>query len=301
MSVIRCEESHRGRPSTAGNGVTTYERTFQIETDSPTDDAASIYASAVLPDPYSVHPSDSRCTLREYSIEPNDEARIIWSAICKYSNETQSKEEQERQIQPTPTLRPAEITWEGVPREVAIFRDRVGTPIVNSAGDPFDPPIVAVVFDLVATVEVNLTEVPVWLFDYQGAVNDTSFTIDGLTAQTGCALMGPVRISPKQEENGIVYRKVSMPLHFRAKRDDGDDDAPEPWKLEILNTGLRQKLGSGKRVNIYDDNVPPAPITAPWPLTEAGLRLPEGFAVADLVYLTFDIHKRRDFNALPLT
>lgn len=304
MSVVRCEELHRGRPSTSGKGVTEYTRTFQIETDNPLDNAATIYGSGALPAYLSAHPDDANCTLRDYAVTPTDETRIVWEAECKYSNERQSQEEEQRQNQPTPHLRPAEHSWEGVAREVALTRDRTGARIVNTVGDPFDPPLMATVFDIVLTISKNMTAVPIWLFDYQGSVNSGPFTVDGISVDTGCALMGPVRISPIQTESIYTFRNVQLQLHFRAPRDpvDEDDTPPEPWKVEVLNAGLRQKLAvGGKRVNIYDDATPPMPVTSPWPLAEDGTRLPSNYALSALHYLTFDVHKRRDFTALPLT
>lgn len=302
MGVIYCEELARGRPSTSGKGVTTYTRTFQLETDDPTDNAATIYASGQLPAYMAAHPDDSNCTLREYNVTPTDDTRTVWEAECTYSNEQQSQEEEQRQNQPTPHLRPTEISWEGVAREVALMRDRTGARIVNTVGDPFDPPLVTTVFDLVCNLSKNMLAVPVYLFDYQGSVNSSPFVVDGLTVDTGCALFGPVRISPVQTESIYTFRVVQIPLHFRAKRDavDEDDTPPEPWKVEVLNAGLRQKSGT-TRVNIYDDATPPMPVTAPWPLAENGTRLPANYDISDLHYLTFDVHKRRDFNALPLT
>lgn len=301
MGVIYCEELARGRPSTSGKGVTTYKRTFQLQTDNPLDNAATIYASGQLPADHSGHPDDPNCTLRDKNVTPTDDAMTVWEAECDYSNERQSQEEEQRQNQPTPHLRPTETSWEGVGREVALTRDRTGARIVNTVGDPFDPPLVTTVYDLVCTLSKNMTAVPVYLFDFQGSVNSSPFVIDGLTVETGCALFGPVRISPIQTESIYTFRNVQIPLHFRAKRDaiDGDDTPPEPWKTEVLNAGMRQKIGPD-RINIYDDATPPMPITSPWPLAENGTRLPANYDLSALHYLVFDVHKRRDFNTLPL-
>ena len=301
MGVVNYYEMPWGRESSAKVGVTEYYRTFRFELDDPTNDANTIYASGLLPPYQDPHPTNPQCTMREYtSVDPIDDTRVVWDAKLRYSNEIKSQEEEERENQPIPTLRSVEISWEGVAREVALYKDRNGDHIMNKAGDRFDPPLVTTVYDLVATIEKNLTEVPFWLFDYQGSVNDSPFTIDGLEAETGSALMGAVKISPKQRENGVLFRKTSIQLHFRAKRDG--TDPPEAWKMEVRNDGLRERLTpGGALVNIYDNGTPRMPITTPWPLDVNGKALASGFGSGDITYVTSEIYTRRDFSALPLT
>lgn len=283
----------------------TVERSAQIITDDPSDGELLIASDGRVPRYGEALEEEPALTVRNRRLERQSDSFLHWRLTVEYSDAAKDSEEDRQKeakaLEPNPLLREAIIEWEGVPREVAIWRDRLGTPIVNSAGDAFDPPITVVVYDTVAVVTKNVASVPVWLLDYQGAVNDNTFEVDGVTAEVGSCLMGPIRISGKQTENGFTFRTLQMPLHFRSRRDlvTGETEAPEAWKLEILDQGLRYKSGTNRK-NIMDDSTPPQPVTTPVPLDGNGGKIANPSA-SNLSYLTFDIHKRRNFSLLPLS
>ncbi len=307
MPINQFNEMPVGQPPSINEDslVKTVERVWQIITDDSTDTPYSLLADPQVPVYGNQHPEDATLTVRSRRIERQSGSFIEWRLTVEYSNEPINAEQQQneaKQLEPNPLARPAIIEWEGAPREIAIYRDRNGDAIANSVGDPFLADVVATVYDAVANVTKNVIQVPLWFLDYQGSVNESEFVIDGVTAETGSCRMGSFRLSSVQSENGVQFRTLSFQLHFRSRRDPVGSEtvAPEAWILELLDQGLMYYAGGGEKKYIFDESTPPVPITAPVPLDGAGGVLASP-SPDTLVFLQFDIHKRRDFNALPLT
>lgn len=278
-------------------------RVWQVITEDATDTPYTLLANPLIPAYNAAHPDNEFLTVRSRNLSRQSGSFIEWLLTVEYSDEPKDSEQQQneaKQLEPNPLARPAVIEWDSVAREVAIYKDRLGNGIVNSAGDAFESSITATVYDTVAVVTKNVSSVPLWVLDFRGAVNDSPFVIDGVECETGAALLGPVRISGVQSENSIQFRVLTLQLHFRQRRDpeDGEGEAPEAWILEVLDQGLRYKSGSDVK-NILDDSTPPMPITSPVPLNGSGGVLSNPSA-SNLSFIEFDIHKRRDFSALPL-
>jgi hypothetical protein len=187
-----------------------------------------------------------------------------------------------------PTDDSAVITWGSEQFQRPAVFDRSGNFIVNSAGDPFDPPNMMDDSRRVVTVQKNLAVVPTWILDYQDAVNSDSFTVDGVTIGIGLAKMQTVTVGERNRRNGTVFRTVSFTIHLQR----------EGWLLRPLDAGFRE-IAYGGLVNIKnpgDEELPGAPV----PLNGSGAALASP-SFSTCVFLPFEVYATRAFSSLPLS
>jgi hypothetical protein len=288
MPLYTFGESH-AETSTLDN-PRTYTRYFRAETD-PADDANTILRSRPDLARGQPHPRDSsaRITKTEFSRTGPG----TWEITVEYSTATEDKT--------NPLGRPTNwdlSQWEA--RTIGLTRDAAGRPINNTAGDLFDdPPASADRHFPILRGTRNITpSFPPWLLDYTDSINSDAIRIRGLTFPP-LTLRAKIAISDIQTENDIDFSTLSMEfavnpatwIHRQPNRgffelyyDKGQDPAKQPKPA-----GRRRILVNGE------------PATEPQWLDQYGR------AIADpakdptkLIFLSFDLHARRPFNALPL-
>ncbi|OJW11209.1 MAG: hypothetical protein BGO49_11120 [Planctomycetales bacterium 71-10] len=177
--------------------------------------------------------------------------------------------------------------------EVAVTHDRDGEPILNSAGDPFDPPLAISKPCLV--IEVSRMERYFLLDrveDLESHVNDAEW----MGWPAGSVLCKSIK--PRQvwleDVNGYGWE---VEYEFAFKRpliaDDGGDDVTvyPGWAVQVLDCGMRQKV-SGAWKDIQVDN---KPVSTPVPLKSDGT---VASPTDDPHYLTFNLYPPADFSVL---
>ena len=227
-----------------------------------------------------VHPDVAGAWCTTLQVDPSDPWKG-WTVTAEYSTE--------RELAETPTDDPAEITWGYEQFQKPAVTNYAGQAILNSAGDPFDPPIMIDDSRPHVTISKNLASVPVWIFTYQDAINSGSFTVDGITVAAGLAKMQNITITRGQSRNGTSFRTVTFSIHLQK----------QGWSSKQLDAGFRQIGYSGARENIrnsIDDELPAAPV----PLNGAGVALDDPDP-ATAVYRTDVVYESKDFSVLPLT
>lgn len=283
MTITLKGEDVTARTATNTKGVRSYTRAFKLETTDKTDGPFAIGSTSGLPRIGSVHPEDSGAwctTLRVDNFAPYKG----WRVTAEYSSEMELAE--------NPTNDPALIRWDSEQFQKPAIFDYNGEAIVNSAGDPFDPPNMMDDSRRVVTVTKNLASVPAWILTYQDAINSGPFTIDGVSVATGLAKMQRVAVSERQTRNGTSFRTVDFTIHLQKNG----------WKLEPLDAGFREREATGtppelKNIkNPNDDELPGAPV----PLDGSGRQLADP-TPANCVFLDFDVYEPKDFSILPLT
>lgn len=281
MSVIFKEEIGSGRKATNSKGMRSYSRQFRLETTSRSDGPYAVGSDANLPVIGAVHPEDSGAWCISLSVE-NTEDWKGWTVTAEYSSE--------RELSETPTSDPALITWNSEQFQRPAIVDQSGNAIVNSAGDPFDPPYMIDDSRRVVTVTKNLTTVPTWILTYQDAVNSDTFTVDGVSVAVGKAKMQSVTVSEVQSRNGTSFRTVVFSIHLEKNG----------WLLEPLDAGFRELTYAGDGLqnirNPGDDELPAAPV----PLDGAGRALTNP-SPANAVYGSFTVYETKAFSSLPLS
>lgn len=277
MTITYLGENHA--PATNDRGSRTYTRTFRLTTSAKTETAYDVGSHASLPVIGEVHPDDSNAFCTTLTPDPTDPWRG-WTVTAQYSDA--------RTLAEDPTDDSAIITWGSEQFQKPVVFDRNGNFVVNSAGDPFDPPLMVDDSRRVVTVQKNLAVVPTWILDYQDAVNSDSFTVDGYLVGAGLAKMQSVTVGERQRRNGTVFRTVTFTIHLQR---DG-------WMLNALDAGFRENVyGALANIRNSDDGELPA---APVPLDGSGQALANP-SFTTCVFLPFEVYATRAFSSLPLS
>jgi hypothetical protein len=254
------------------------------------------YANGILPVPFA-NVLGSNPLLLCWTVSPKQDKKspLHWVVTASYSTQYLSKQEKDEQNYPNPVDRPAKFTWSSAKYNKPMVKDINGSMIVNSAGDPFDPPAEADRSRWTVSITKNVYAVPSIIIDYTDAINSGSFTIQSLPVAAQVAKIMSINIGEEQsaqiaEDSEITYFAFSYTMEFR----------PETWKLELLDQGFRSfdPNDATKRVHIKDDAVPAKFVTKPWPLDGSGAKLANP-STSNAVSKKFDIYNAKDFSSLP--
>lgn len=278
MTITYIGENHG--PATNNKGTRSYTRSFKLKTSLQSERAFAVGSHMDLPFIGEVHPDDAMAWCFSLAVDPSDPWRG-WTVTAEYSTE--------RELAENPTGDPAIITWSSEQFQKAAIVNTSGQAILNSAGDPFDPPLMIDDSRPNVSISKNVAVVPAWVLTYQDAVNNASFVIDGITVATGLAKIQSISIGAEQSRNGTTFRNLSFTLHLQR----------QGWQSNILDAGFRQLGYGGVLENIRnagDDELPAAPV----PLNGLGVAL-ENPSPATAVYRVDTIYQTRDFSILPFS
>lgn len=295
MSVVWVHEMSLERSQTRGPNSRQATRIFHVLVSTNDDDpSVAIGAddgSIAIPDIgdslITTSISDPTTTLQSKVATAHPELDRLFIVKCEYSTTPASDNDPGEDIE-NPLDRPADVSFEGVEDTLQTFaavndegETSATTKVVNSAGQPFDPPIERTVFDPVIVIERNEADYDLSVHtQYNGAVNSDAW--QGNAAGT-CLL----RVSAaKQFEAGVEYWRVRYEVSIRA---DG-------WDARVVDEGYFIDGASGDDVELLkdEDNLP---LNSPRLLDGAGGLLASS---ADPVFLTFQVHKRASFAPLNL-
>jgi hypothetical protein len=273
MTITYIEEVASGRTAKNTKGIRTYQAQFRLSTSEQTERAYHVGSHPYLPVIGSEHPDDPDAYCVDISVDPTGPWKI-WTVTANYTTE--------REVTLNPLSEPAVIVWGSEQFQKPSVIDKDGHLIVNSAGDPFDPPAMMDDARVSVTVTKNVSSIPSWILSYHNTVNSDSFTIDGVSVAAGKAKIQAVSCGERQSRAGVSFRVVSFSMTFRY----------EGWKLEPLDAGMR-KISGSTRVAIANAD-------APVPLDGTGQPIPEP-TYLNAVYGTFSVYRTTTFASLPLT
>lgn len=253
------------------------------------------YSQGILPVPFvNVLGTNPLLLCRKVMPKQEKNSPQHWVITAEYSSEWLSKQEKDEQQYPNPVDRPAKISWASTKYNKPCIFDSSNNLILNSAGDPFDPPAEFDQSRWTFKVSKNVDSVPSWIIDYTDAVNNATFTVQGVSVNQYCAKIMSIEISDEQTaqidaNTEITYFVFSYSVEIRA----------ETWKLQLLDQGFRQKgSDSTKREHIKDDATPAKFVSKPWPLDGAGKKLSNPTPSTAKI-LKFDVYNYKPFNILP--
>ena len=234
-----------------------------------------------LPKTNDKHPTNGyfrvdNCSLSRVSVN-------TWSASVHYKTPEQTESEDET----SPLNVPADVSFSSITTTEKIDSDIDGTPLLNSAGDPFSG-ITAEISDLTCSISKNIASFdPSSVYTYCNAVNSDAF----LGFPAGTAKITSVKAT-RAVTADTAYFKLSVSVQFRQPF---RTSAQEAWYARVQNTGKY----------VIDDEVGRIPATVgennktqtnvEVNLDEAGGRLADG---ADPIFLTFPRNKTISFSAL---
>lgn len=273
MTITYIEEIASGRTAKNTKGIRSYQAQFRLSTSVQTERAYDVGSHPLLPVIGSIHPDDVYAYCTDLSVDPTG-PWAIWTVTASYSTE--------REITENPLLEPAVITWGSEQYQKPVTIDKEDNLIVNSAGDPFDPPAMMDDARVSVTVTKNVASIPSWVLQYHNAINSASFTIDGTTIAARVAKVQSVSIGERQFRGGVQFRVLTYSMTFRY----------EGWPLVVLDAGMRKISGTTR--------VPIANADAPVPLDGLGAPIAEP-TFTNAVYGTFHVYREVPFSALPLT
>lgn len=196
------------------------------------DDTETIYAHTDCPKiGTSTFPTNALARAKTIHIEPlggggaggddsGESNEYAWIIEVNYDTEAEAEE--------NPLSRAAVVTWERAAYEKPCDRDIEGNPIINSAGQAFDPPVMKDDSRAVLKIVKNFATYDDVLYEpYQDAVSSAPFK--GRPRLTWkCA--GITGVSKK--ENSVSFYEVTFEFHYRK----------ETWIKSILDQG-RYELG----------------------------------------------------------
>lgn len=274
MTVTFVEEDAGARTATNSRGIRTYTRAFRFETSLQSEDAWDVGSHPDAPYIGQAY-RDAWCI----SVTPAcTDPWKGWTITAEYSSE------RELNIDPTQDAMQIRVYTEQF-QKPAVF-DKDGNKIVNSAGDPFDPPLMMDDSRRVISLVRNVAAYPAWVLSYQDAVNSDTFTVRGITYAVGVGKVQSVSLSDAQIRNGYPFYTLEVLIHLQKNG----------WILQPLDAGFREIGYGGDLINILnqgDDERPSAPV----PLDGDGHALANP-STTNNVLLSFPAYETAPFSVL---
>jgi hypothetical protein len=226
------------------------------------------------------YPSDTKAYCISRSAEYQSRCQVGTGVGCLYKFTATYGPWNPLENLENPLDKPVLPIIEGQTFEHPIFVDKDGNPIVNSAGDPYDPPLTEEVVHLVIRFSKNYATLPAF-FGYSNYINNATW-------QTFAAYMVKFNI-PRAEE---------LPSQYLAstywKFDFEFEVNPETWLRKVPNVGFNQ-LVSGTLKPILIGGQPP---TIPQFLNSSGAVLTPPVTHTNLIINTFHTRQETDFNTV---
>ena len=218
MAVIDAVLITEGTDATADE--TTASETWRVTTDNPLDDGFLVGASSMIPQLFQAHPS---YPVRVAQVSPQRISGQFthWDVGVKYSSKVKDTDE-------NPLDKPVDVTIDGELFQAPYYIDQNGNACVNSANDPYDPPLMRDDSRDVITLVENVAS-----YDFQtqrlyrNSVNSDVFSINkpGLTGTIfppGLAKMQTFS-GTSQEKDGVTYWQRTLKIEIK---EDGWLDRP---------------------------------------------------------------------------
>jgi hypothetical protein len=239
MAIVSAREIWEGRTATIDDkGHREYTREFRFTTNADTDDAATICLSPLIPPLYTpyVVPNgfDTGALLTRISTAQEQGEPTVWKVTLHYS--TRSHDASRHPGNPNPSSadqfsqspfdRPPLITWDAVQYTRPLVKDVVTSkPVLNSAGERFDPP-----------PEIDDSRI-VLIYERNEPVYDSNVAVsyrDSVNSDTWNGFdPGTVKLSKisanLEYEKGVFYWRVRYEFHIR-----------DNWQVSLLDHGSKQ-------------------------------------------------------------
>lgn len=183
---------------------------------------------------------------------------------------------------------PIRVTIEGIKTEKPADFDIHDNPIVNSAGDPYDPPVIREQLACVIKIERKEKSLaPAQILAFANKVNSAPW--QGLD-QTTCKMDPPLIVPAYSQFLDVIYYEVSYTIHYN----------PDGWQPEVPDQGFRaldQSVSPPQLKDLLDRHGQKA--TEPMFLDGTGNALTLPVGSSNPVFTTvYDIYEEADFNDL---
>ncbi len=256
-----------------------YRRHFIVDTGNETLGPAYVMSLGGLPALFAPYAyggeSDAGALVTNRDFKRRSGARHIWDVEIEYS----TKSLEPGQQNDNPTERPPDVAWESERVEEVADLDRNGNPILNTAGQPYDPPLMR---DYKLRTLVYTRNEPTFdwslSLDYEDTINSSTFL--GKPAFTWRVLDIDAR---RAFEEGELFWVVTYRLQYKRRG----------WKRKVMSLGFKDK--DGKEILDEHGNRP----SEPWKLDANGDPIKAAGAPGHTQ--TFEIFDHVDFTPLNIT
>jgi hypothetical protein len=265
----------------------TYRRAWRIVTDGPFAIGALGALNAVpVPLGHRYELKNNTGAIIEYDnfalalkgdaqIDPDADDDCSWVVTVEYGpyDPTQFPE--------NPLSHPLKISWGGSRFERVVYEDKDGNAVTNSAGDYFDPPVMA--DDSRPTLRITRNEQtydPTYANTWKDTVNADIFWGFAVHTVKLALPTGDLEYNPVCGFYYVVTYEFEVNL--------------KGWRKEILDQGMRQ-IVAGKKQKILDDQG--EDISSPALLDGNGAKLATGGTPA---MITVEVYQEANFSALGL-
>lgn len=231
---------------------------------------------------WSAHPNKSSLLVSSLSASPVGEINHNGTNARRWAVQVEYGTPPPLRVVGGPLQQPVRKTMVPYLKSEAAYKDFSGVPILNTAGDPFNPPLEIERMCLNLTVHRN--EVAPNIQTLVGLSNKVNLaTWNGFAAKTVKVLPIELPFQEYDNESGQLY--YPMKYNF--------DIDPNNWKAKVLNQGFRE-LKSGKIIKIIgDDN---EPVDDPVLLKTDGSKVAYPATSSTIVIREFDVFATTDFS-----
>jgi hypothetical protein len=289
VAILEVREIWNGRTGSENDkAVRNYTRVYRVITSSPLVGSLAVRYAPDIPRRFDAYVNidgsfDTEALVKKVTEKQEDEDPNTWLVTVEYSSSTEDPDYGKEE----PLDRPSEINWGSTKVHVPAVKDIFDEAIVNSADDPFNPPIEEE--QCRVTLQIVKNQIAFDGPNLGTFVNHVSsapfFGFD--TGEVKCVGIGAQR----QYERGQFFWKVTY--DFECRPGEGLD----AWSAVVLDRGFNQLEPFPKGRTPIRDKVTGAQFSTPTLLDGTGQILDQD---ADPVYLTFVIYPTADFNQLRL-
>lgn len=257
MTVTYLGEIAERRTAKNMQGRRSYSRTFHVSSDSKTDTAFDAGSASGLPLIGSAYPDDANAFCKSISVAC-EHGYTGWLVTCEYDDKFEIE-------QNTPENDEVKISFTSELFQEEAWQDKDGNGVFNSAGDPYNPPLMRDDHRVVARIVKNVTSVPDYVLDFPNVVNSVPFTIKGLLVGARRAKISNVAVSEDQRRNGVKFNTVTIDIQIKRRG--------KTWDREVLDAGFRRldPSDSTRRIPCLNDDE--TEVTEPALLDGAGAQI----------------------------
>ncbi len=235
MSIVSVKHAYAGITGQFSlEGVREYTKEFTVRTDSDSTGAREVANASGLPRKGDVYFFGGETDIGAlcWNVDPqqDSENQRVWRVTCRFSNDIKGSMGTPLGGDPrydveNPLDAPPEVVWSSWSETEIVTRDRQGIPILNTAGQPFSPPLIRMRKRRMVTITRNEAFFPVGIDqEYTDTINADVFygwppktaRIDDITASAHFA-------------QAMLYWKVRYVIQFKK----------EHWLARVLNVGIR--------------------------------------------------------------
>jgi len=297
MSIELVQEIAGSRTAKVSTEGATAERYFQVFTSGGTVSELQVVMATGLPVIYSVHPDSDALLVKSRTAKQPPEDHSVWVVTVHYENQDNDGPVSSPEDEKPGVYFGFGQRYQTVAERAYDQGDKRGAPskpIVNSARQPFDPPVMADESPRSITIVRNesMGEFdPNNVLGFKDTLNKGQVTVAGVKIEEKTGRMTDLRAQKLFRPDGGPYYQVVYEIQIK----------PEGWARKVLDQGFNENTyeeGSGSDGGIEPINdVNGNPVTEPQLLDGNGRELAQG---ADPVFLEFDLLWAEDWGNLHL-